>query len=97
MPAGRKNYSKDFKEEAVKMVLEQGLNHTHVGKKLGVHPTTIGLWLRDHKEYGEKAFPGHGNPKDEELQLLRKEVKRLKMERDFLKKTAIWFAKEQKE
>jgi len=79
------------------MVTEQGLSREEVGKQLDVHGTTIGMWVKKYQQDGGVAFPGHGRlkPQDEELRRLRREVQQLKMERDFLKKTAIFFAKEQ--
>jgi transposase len=96
MVKGRKNFTKDFKEQAVKMVLDRGIAKTEVGRKLGVHSTTIGLWVKAFQTDSDNCFPGNGKstPAEEELRKLRAENKQLRLERDFLKKTAIWFAKE---
>ncbi|MBP9708669.1 MAG: transposase [Oligoflexales bacterium] len=95
--ASRKKYEKEFKLSAIKMVTEQGLTQTEVGNRLGVDPSTVGYWIKSYKADGVEAFPGNGKLKsqDEELRVLRNENKRLKMECEFLKKTATWFAKQQ--
>jgi transposase len=94
----RKRFDKSFKVEAVKMVVEQGFTREEVGRQLGIHGTTIGNWIKRFQEDGKEAFPGNGRlkPADEELRRLKEENKRLRMERDFLKKTAAFFAREQK-
>ena len=96
MAAKRQKYTKEFKEQAVMLVLKQGLNHSEVGRKLGVHATSIANWIRAYEADGKDAFPGNGKlkPADEELRRLREEVRQLRMERDFLKKTAQYFAKD---
>jgi len=93
----RKLYDKALKLEAIKMVTEQGLTQTEVGKSLGIDPSTISYWIRVQGIDGEEAFPGNGKlkPQDEELSRLRAENSRLQMECEFLKKTATWFAKQQ--
>ena len=98
MAETRNRYDREFKLEAVKMVLEQGISKIEVGRRLGVHPTSIGNWIKAFQADEEEAFPGKGKlkPRDEELRRLRREVEVLRMERDFLKKTAAYFAKDQK-
>ena len=97
MARGRRTFDKEFKEQAVKMVLEQGLTRAEVARKLEIDHNTIGSWVKSFQNDGKEAFPGRGKlkPQDDELRKLREENKRLRMERDFLKKTAIYFAKDQ--
>ena len=97
MARGRRTFDKEFKEQAVKMVLEQGLTRAEVARKLEIDHNTIGSWVKIFQNDGKDAFPGRGKlkPQDDELRKLREENKRLRMERDFLKKTAIYFAKDQ--
>ena len=94
----RTKYSKDFKDQAVRMVLDQGLTRAEVGRKLGIHQCLIGTWVKDYNANGSDAFSGNGklSPKEEEIRKLKEEIRQLKMERDFLKKTAVFFAREQK-
>ena len=93
----RRKFEKQFKLEAIKMVTEQGLTQTEVAKRLDVEPSTIGYWIRAYGCDGSDAFPGNGKlkPEDEELRRLRRENQQLKLECEFLKKTATWFAKQQ--
>lgn len=96
MSKKRQNYDKAFRQEAAKMVLEQGLNCREVAQSLGVSASSVASWVKQFAEYGKDAFPGNGKlmPKDEELRQLKADVKRLQMENEFLKKTAAFFAKE---
>ncbi len=81
----RKTYSKEFKLEAVRLAEANG-NLSQTARDLGIHQSMLGKWKRQFKDYGEQAFPGSGNPKDEELTHLRKELKRLEEENAILKK-----------
>ena len=98
MKTPRKKYTKEFREEAVKMVLSGGMSKAEVGRRLGVHQTQIGNWVQAVKADGLEAFPGKGNlkPQDEALRRLEKEVRDLKQENEFLKKTAAYFASQKK-
>ena len=80
------------------MVTEQWFNKSEVARKVGVDSTSIGNWVKAYQADGSVAFPGNGRlkPQDEEIRRLKEENRQLKMERDFLKKTAVFFAKEQK-
>lgn len=98
MKTPRKKYTKEFREEAVKMVLSGGMSKAEVGRRLGVHQTQIGIWVQAVKADGPEAFPGKGKlkPQDEVLRRLEKENRDLKQENDFLKKTAAYFASQKK-
>jgi transposase len=65
-------------------------------RDLGLHENVLRKWVRDQKADPQHAFPGQGQMKPEQAEIaaLRKEVAKLKMERDILKKAAAWFAKE---
>lgn len=94
----RKRYSREFKIEAVKLVVEQGLTITQASQDLGIHANMLSRWKQQYLEDNSSSFPGNGKlkPQDDELQRLRKEVARLREERDILKKAAAFFAKESK-
>jgi len=96
MTRKRKNYSKQFKTDAVKLVTEQGYKITEAARNLGIHPGLLGRWKKQFEIDNTNAFPGKGHmtPEKEELYRLRKENKRLKMEREILKKATAFFAKE---
>ena len=92
----RKRYSKQFKVDAVKLLTEQGYKVSEAARNLGIHNSSLRRWKKQFETNGNQAFPGKGNlnPEKEELYCLRKEVKKLRMERDILKKATAFFAKE---
>jgi len=98
MNTPRRKYSKEFREEAVKMVVEGGLSKAEVGRRLGVHQTQIGNWVQAFRADGAAAFPGNGKlkPQDAEVRRLEKENRELRQENEFLKKTASFFASQKK-
>jgi transposase len=89
----RRNFTKEFKEEAVKLIVEQGYSYAEAGRNLGVNPNLLSKWKREIEDDG--GDPGSTIIMQAELKRLRKENKRLKMEREILKKAAAFFAKEQ--
>ena len=93
---GRRKYTREFKVEAIKLIDERGVTVAQASRDLGVHQNTLRQWLREFAEDPEQSFPGHGQMKPEqaEIERLRREVVRLKAERDILKKAAAYFAKE---
>jgi transposase len=92
----RRKFSREFKLEAVKLVKERGVSVPQAAKDLDVHENVLRKWVRELREEPQEAFPGNGKQKvqDAEIARLRKEVAKLKMERDILKKAAAYFAKE---
>ena len=96
----RKKYTKEFKLEAVKLVLEQGRPVTEVSRRLGVNGSLIHQWKRKFLENGELSFPGNGNhmttsEAEKEIRRLKKELAEAKQDREILKKAAAYFAKHQ--
>jgi transposase len=92
----RRNYTPEFKTEAVKLVTEQGYSVAEAARSLGLRENLIRNWKQALQDQGEQAFPGQGKLPaiEEELRRLRAENKRLLAERDILKKAAAFFAKE---
>ena len=92
----RRTYSRDFKMEAVGLVAKQGYTFRQAAESLGVHETLIRSWKKRFDAEGVEGFPGKGRlkPADEELRHLREENRRLRLERDILKKATAFFAKE---
>lgn len=95
IPQGR--YTKEFREEAVKMVLDGGMSLPEAARRLSLPPSTIGNWVKAHKagklgDIGKTQRP----LTDIEMELARvkKELSETRMERDLLKKAAAYFAKE---
>ena len=89
-----KQYSKEFKEEAVALVREQGYSVPEAARSLDIASNMLYRW----KEKIEAQLEGKVLSEDErsELKLLRKEVKTLRMEKEILKKASAFFAKEMK-
>ncbi len=98
MTQKRKHYSKQFKNDAVKLVTEQGYKVSEAARNLGIHHSSLRRWKKQLETDGNQAFPGKGHmiPEKEELYRLRKENKRLRMEREILKKATAFFANESK-
>ena len=95
MSRQRRKYTKEFKQEAVQLVLSQGGNASAVARNLGIKPDLLNRWIREHNSDNEHAFPGLGKLKEpeEELRRLHKELADAKMERDILKKALAIFSK----
>jgi transposase len=93
---GRRVFSREFKLEAVKLVRERGVTIAQAARDLEVHENVLRKWIKDAAGDRTHAFPGHGQMKPEQLEIerLRREVTKLKAERDILKKAAAYFAKE---
>ena len=91
----RRNFTKEFKIEAVKLATEPGANIVEVARNLGIHDSILRRWINASEE-GGVAFRGHGRlkPEDEEMRYLRKELERTRQERDILKKAVAFFARE---
>jgi transposase len=90
----RRKFSREFKIEAVKLVRERGVSVAQAGRDLDAHGNVLRKWVFGSDPV--QAFPGHGQMKPEQLEIerLRREVNKLKAERDILKKAAAFFARE---
>jgi len=87
----RRRYSPDFKANAVKLAMQSGVTIASVARDLGIHEKSLYEWVASAKR---EADGGLSFSEREELAKLRAEVRRLRMERDILKKTAVLFAKD---
>lgn len=94
----RKKYSKEFKLDAVSLVLEQGYTRAEAAKNLGLNPNVLGRWVKEFESDDGQAFRGNGKltPELDEIRKLKAQVKRLEMEREILKKATVFFVKETK-
>jgi transposase len=92
----RRRFSREFKLEAVKLVRERGVTAAQAARDLDVHENVLRKWVREFAADPQQAFPGQGQMKPEQLEIerLRREVQKLKAERDILKKAAAYFARE---
>ena len=90
----RKRYSKEFKLDAVSLVLEQDYTRSEAARSLGLDARMLGRWVKEHQANGGEAFRGNGKltPEQEQIRELKARVKRLEMERDVLKKAAFFAA-----
>ena len=88
----KKTYSKEFKEEAVRLAGQQG-NQSQTARDLGLQLSVLRRWIKEFNEEGEKAFPGKGHSKEEELRQLQRENQRLKETVEILKKAVGIFSK----
>jgi transposase len=94
MAEQRRHYGDEFKREAVRLVTEQGYGVSETARNLGINAHMLGRWKREVEAQQSAAFPGNGrvSPAQEELQRLREDNKRLRMERDILTKALGYFA-----
>jgi transposase len=94
----RRKFSPEFKQDAVKLVTEQGYRASEAARNLGVDGSLLRRWIKEYDQAKGAAFPGNGrlNSEQEEIRRLREENKRLRMEREILKKAAAFFASESK-
>lgn len=90
----RRKHTREFKLGAVRLIKEQGLGFAEAARDLDVHSSVLRRWVKDFESGPMQAFPGHGQQKAEQAEItaLKREIKKLKAERDILKKAAAYFA-----
>lgn len=98
MGDARRKFSREFKIEAVRLITEGGQTIAETARELGVNASLLGRWKQQLTESGGQAFPGKGRmkPLEEEVRRLQRDLKRVRQERDFLKKATAFFARESK-
>ena len=92
----RRQYTKEFKIEAVRLIIEEGRPISDVARELRTAQSLLHRWKKKSEEGKIDPFPGKGrlSPEDEELRRLRRENKRLRMEHEILKKAVAIFSEE---
>lgn len=92
---GRRKYDRDFKEGAVRLVIDGGKSVRALARDLGINENMLYRWKSEYLKDREDAFPGQGRlkPQDEEIWKLRRRVEDLEEERDILKKALAIFSK----
>jgi transposase len=92
----RRTYPTEFKEEAIGLAERDGLSCVQVEKDLGIGKGVVSRWIKERKRLKNDAFCGSGNirPSEKEFKNLKKELERVKRERDILKKAVAIFSKE---
>ena len=89
----RRKYSDEFKDEAIKLVTDQGYKTTEAARNLGIHEGVLRRWIKQGSPEVVHSAPSTAKLQAE-LKLLKRENERLRMEREILKKAAAFFAKE---
>ena len=89
-------YTEEFREEAVRLVLESGVSIPQVARDLGVSAWTLRGWVKKYRAKSRFGEPRRAETIEEENRRLKRELAVLRQERDILKKAAAYFAKEQR-
>lgn len=94
----RKKYSKEFKLDAVSLVLEQQYTRSEAARSLGINPNMLGRWIQQFESEDGQSFRGNGklSLEQEQIRELKNQVKRLELEKEILKKATVFFAAETK-
>ena len=87
-------YTSEFKESAVKLVLDSDEAISQIAKKLGVNPNTLYTWVHNASKSKGNNNVAKKETSEDEIKRLKKQVLRLTQERDILKKAAAYFAQE---
>ncbi|NQZ08322.1 MAG: transposase [Algicola sp.] len=92
----RKTYTKEFKLDAINLVLEQGYTIADAARQLEIPAPMLSRWINESKQRGEQAFVGSGRiaSDQEEIKILKAQVQQLKIERDTFKNATVLLAKE---
>src|SRR5277367_2262727 len=87
----RRKFTREFKLEAMRLIKERGVSYTQASHDLSVHQSQLRSWVKALADDPQQAFPGQGQMKPEQLEIaqLKREVLKLKAERDILKKAAV--------
>tara|TARA_Y100000296_G_C5160606_1_gene251595 strand:- start:167 stop:427 length:261 start_codon:yes stop_codon:yes gene_type:complete len=81
----RRKYSPEFKREAVLLTQQPGVSCRQIALDIGVNPNLLNRWKREVEPNKDQALKGHGSPRDEEMAKLKRELAKVKKERDFLR------------
>ena len=90
----RRKFSPEFKRGAVEQASQPGVTCAQVARELGINSSILSRWKREAESDSVHAFSGTGHPRDEEVATLKRELARVKKERDFLREAATYFARE---
>jgi len=97
MEGNRRQYSEEFKKDAVGHSLTSEKTVVEVAQDLGIAHSNLNRWRTQYRKNGELAFPGNGKqrltPQEEEIRRLKKELYEVSQERDILKKALAIFTK----
>ena len=90
----RRKFSAEFKQGAVEQTRQPGVSCAQVARELGIGANLLSRWRREADQAGNLAFGGAVNAQDEEVAVLKRELSRVKKERDFLREATTFFARE---
>ena len=93
MSETRRKYTEEFKIEAVRLMENSSKSGREIEQDLGIGKGALYRWRQELQDENLRAFPGHGNLRDEELYRLRKELAEVTEERDILRKAVAIFSK----
>lgn len=93
--SSRRRFSPQFKAEAVQLVLQSDRSNAEVAEELAINPGTLGNWVQKHRQSNPEPIPEMSPADHGRLAELEEQNRRLKMENEFLKKAAAFFAREQ--
>lgn len=96
MGSTRRSFTDEYRANAVELVLGSDRTIAEVARSIGVHEMTLGKWVKKAKDEGKEPAGALNEDERAELERLREENKRLRMEAEFAKKVATWFAKDQR-
>lgn len=96
----RRKFSREFKIEACKLVLNQHQSISSTSRDLGLGDGLLKKWVKAYRADPQGSFPGEGTPQvfnnDDRVRKLERELKRVSMERDILKKAMAYFVESPK-
>ncbi len=92
MGSARKKYTQEYKAEAVELVVSSGRPVAEIARDLGLNEGTLGNWVNTAKKIGDIKSKPLSVDERAHMKELEEENRKLRMERDFLKKAAAWFA-----
>lgn len=96
--SSRKRYSKEFKLDAISLVVDQGYTRTEAARTLEINPNMLGRWIKEHQSDDPQAYRNTTclSPEQKEIKKLKAQVKQLELEKKILKEATVFFAKETK-
>jgi len=94
----RRKYTREFKIEAIRLLTDEGYTLRKAAESLGVSQNSLSTWKKQLQDEADSAGTGDRPivSRDEEIKKLQQEVRRLRMERDILKKSTAFFAGDQR-
>ena len=97
-PRGRRKYDREFKEDAIRLIVDGGRSVREVARDLGIHENMLSRWKKEYLQDKEHSFPGKGHmkPQEEEIFKLKRKIADLEEDRAILKKALAIFSKRPK-